>query len=214
TLTYTPPAPGGLPADQYSLFVRGDQIHDTDDNLPLTQANQLIVGNPGLGSISVVNVPGDGTLQAATDFENSAGLVPTNAPTEVALADVTQDGLPDLILLSAGNNTIQIFSGTGPGTFSNVAFTLNLPAQSGATAMTVTDINGDALPDIAVADTSLNKVSVFFNGGSGIFGARVDLAAGRSPIAIVAADFNRDGATDIAVVSNVQFGIDTPAYNV
>jgi hypothetical protein len=227
TLTYHPTT-NLLPADQYSLFVRGDQIHDTDvdpvtgvpDNLTLAPPNQLIVANPGTGNVSVINVSSNGnaTLPAVTDFSSG-----TFHPAAVALADVTGDGLPDLIVLSSGNNSVQIFAGTAAGTFSSTPLeTLALPGQSNAAAMVVTDLNGDSLPDIAVADTGLTApsgtsprdVSVFINEGSGIFGQRADYAGGVSPIGIVAADFTGDGLTDLAVVSNVATGIESSTYNV
>jgi hypothetical protein len=218
SLGYTPP-PGGLPADKYSIFVRGDQIHDTDDNLPLSQPNQLVLANPGTQNVSTINVPGNGTLQAVTNFADTGNLTaPTNAPKAVAIADINNDGLPDLILLSTGTNVVEIYRGTSPGNFASTpSQVLPLPLGSngqspGAQTLVVTDLNGDGLPDIAVADTAIGEVSVFLN-SAGNFGSSTQYAVDGNPIGIAAADFNADGKVDLAVVSNTQDPI-TNTYNV
>src|SRR6266404_5026297 len=89
TLGYNSSA--SLPSGTYSLFVQGDRIHDTVNDLPLAHASQLIVANAGGGTssigggtISVVNVPGDNTLSALTNYYNSATAP---KPSAVAFAD-------------------------------------------------------------------------------------------------------------------------------
>src|SRR5262249_32360124 len=104
----------GLTADRYTLFVRGDQIHDTDDGLPLASAKQLIVGNAGAQTVSVVDVPGDGTLQAQTNYQSGSQ---NPKPAAVVLADVTGDGVADLVAANSITNSIDIFQGLGNGTF-------------------------------------------------------------------------------------------------
>jgi hypothetical protein len=218
TLTYTTP-PGGLPSDSYSLFVRGDQIHDTDEGLPLSQPNQLVLANPGTQNVSTINVPGDGTLQAIANFADTGNPAsPTAAPAAVALADVTNDGLPDLILLSSQTHVVEIYRGTSIGNFENTAFeVLSVPVGPNAQApspqaMVVADLNGDNLPDIAVADTADSQVSVFLNTG-GAFGLAAQYSVDRNPVGIVAADFNGDGHVDLATVANVQDLMEN-SYNV
>jgi hypothetical protein len=213
TLTYFTPL-GSLPADQYSLFVRGDQIHDAVSNLPLAQPDQLIVANPGTQNVSVINAPGDGTLQAVTNYAATFPQGITNLPTAVAFADVNGDGVPDLVLLSRGSDTVEVFNGLGGGLFATTpSAALALPTGAGAQSLVVTDLNADGMPDIAVADTALNEVSVFINFQHGIFQPRADYTVGRSPISIVAADFDNDSHVDLAVVSNVPDFI-TQTYNV
>src|SRR6266446_3429315 len=118
TLSYNSSA--NLPSGTYSLFVQGDKIHDTDDNLPLAHASQLIVANTGGGttsgggSLSVVNVPGDNTLGAITNYFNASTAPKPNA---VAFADVNGDGIADLIVVNSGTNTVDIFQGLANNRF-------------------------------------------------------------------------------------------------
>src|SRR5439155_24093791 len=101
-------------AGTYPLYVQGDKIHDTDDNLPLAHPNQLIVANSGGGgangggTISVVNVPENNTLGALTNYFDSA-VAPK--PAAVAFADVSGDGTADLIVVNSGSYTVDVFLG-------------------------------------------------------------------------------------------------------
>jgi hypothetical protein len=51
-----------------------------------------------------------------------------------------------------------------------------------------------------VANAGGNTVSVLLNTG-GAFAAKADFAAGTNPVAVVAADFNRDGRPDLAAAN-------------
>src|SRR5438105_2253102 len=191
---------GNLTSGTYSLFVQGDQIHDTDDNLPLAHASQLIVANTGGGNVSVVNVPGNNTLGALTNyFDNAANP----KPAAVALADVNGDGIPDLIVANSGTDKVEIFQGLGNNVFAQTpSQLLNLPAGAAAKAMVVADFTGTGLPDIAVANSGTNNVTVFLDNKQGLFGAGTNYDAGRSPIAIVAADLEHNGTLDLAVANS------------
>ncbi|MGD0839905.1 MAG: FG-GAP-like repeat-containing protein [Candidatus Acidiferrales bacterium] len=59
--------------------------------------------------------------------------------------------------------------------------------------------NAGAFPDLAVANSTANTVSILLNNGDGTFATHVDYPAGTGPAAIAAADFNGDGKLDLAV---------------
>jgi hypothetical protein len=201
TLSYN----GGiaLPADSYTLLIRGDQIHhNAADNLPLAQPGQLVVANSASHNVSFVNAPGDGTLQALTNY---AGIASSAKPAGMAIADVNGDGFPDLVVINSGTDTVDIFDGLKGGGFSNTrSETLQLPAGAKANAVVVADFNGDQLPDIAVTDTGTSDVTVFLNQGNGVFGAGLQYAAGNNPVGLVAADFLQNGFLDLAVVNTTK----------
>ena len=90
---------------------------------------------------------------------------------------------------------------------------LGLPASSGAidfapaktypvgtspSAVVVGDFNGDGKPDIAVANSGSNNVSILLGNGDGTFQPTANFDAGLSPKSIALGDFNADGRLDIA----------------
>jgi hypothetical protein len=198
TLVYNGGAP--LTADQYSLFVRGDQIHDVAANLPLVQSAQLLVANTGAANVSVVTLPGNGTSQALTNY----AITGTNAkPIAATVAQLRPSGLPDLIVVNASANNVQIFRGLAAGVFETTASTtLTLPTGADPQALVVANLAASGLPDIAVANLRTNNVTVFLNNGQGQFGAGTSFAAGNSPIGIVAGNFSGRGSLDLAVADS------------
>ena len=70
-------------------------------------------------------------------------------------------------------------------------------------AVAVGDLDGDAKPDLAVADTGANRVSVLLGNGDGTFQAKVDYATGTSPRSVAVGDLNADGKPDLALANNM-----------
>jgi hypothetical protein len=204
TLTYAGNFPGGqLIREQYSVFVRGDQIHDAaPDNLPLAQPGQLVVGDSGTGDVSLVNMPGDGSLGAVSNLTSIAAPKPTAA----IFANLAGNGTKDLLVADSASNQLEIYAGLPSGGFSSTPTTiLALPAgatsPSGLVAAQLQSGNGSAL-DIAVADKGSNDVTVFLSNGLGGFSAGVTYAVGAAPIGITAADLDGDGHLDLAVADS------------
>jgi hypothetical protein len=63
------------------------------------------------------------------------------------------------------------------------------------------DLNGDGIPDLAVANQNSANVSVLLGNGDGTFAAAVSYPAGAGPSWVVIGDFNRDGIPDLAVTN-------------
>src|SRR6266566_370531 len=68
-------------------------------------------------------------------------------------------------------------------------------------AIAIGDFNGDGKPDLAVANSGSNNVSILLNNGDGTFQAAVNYAAGTSPSAILTGDFNGDGKQDLIIAN-------------
>ncbi len=115
--------------------------------------------------MSVLLGNGDGTFSVEQSYPVG------NSPRTVAIADLTGDGIPDLIVANYNDDTISVLMGKGDGTF--------LPQEVFAVgekpyAIAVADLTGDGRPDIIVADAAGDAVSVLMNlGGSN---TAVDLA--------------------------------------
>ena len=78
---------------------------------------------------------------------------------------------------------------------------VNYAVGTNPTSVTAGDFNRDGNPDLAVANSDSDNVSVLIGNGDGTFGGRVDYTVGTWPVSVAAGDFNRDGKTDLAVAN-------------
>jgi len=67
----------------------------------------------------------------------------------------------------------------------------------------VGDFNVDGLPDLAVANSGSNNVSVLLGNGDGSFQAVQNFEAESRPFSIAVGDFNGDGLPDLAVANGL-----------
>lgn len=150
-----------------------------------------IVNNGGIG-ISLGN--GDGTFQPQVTY--AAGGY------SVAVADINRDGKLDLVTTGSDStgSVVQVFFGNGDGTFQPA---ITSPGGQQVLA-SLADFNGDGLLDLVTVPLYAYPsapVAVQFGNGDGTFEAPVYYASGNEPISATAADFNGDGAPDLAIGS-------------
>jgi Bacterial Ig-like domain (group 3)/FG-GAP-like repeat len=126
-----------------------------------------------------------------------------NFPVAVRTGDFNSDGLLDLVVANAGDNTVSILLGNGEGTFTEAS---GSPVAVGTFPffLVVADFNGDGRVDVAVTNDDDGTVSVLLSNGDGTFfnapGSPVP-SGNYAPCPIVAADFNGDGIVDLAVAN-------------
>ncbi len=126
------------------------------------------------------------------------------APGAVLLKDLNGDGIPDLIVANSGGNNVLVYPGLGNGQFGPpVGGTKGFPVGTDPTGLTVANLNGQ--PDLLVADTGSNDVSVLLGQGSGsswtMFpGPRVQTDAG--PVAMAVGNLLGDTQPDLAVANS------------
>src|SRR5207247_1632240 len=88
--------------------------------------------------------------------------------------------------------------GTGTGSFSAPT---NL-AVGTLVSIAVGDFNGDGKPDLAVANSGFDSVSILLGTGTGSFSPATNFAVGTLPHSIAVGDLNRDGKLDLVVTNN------------
>jgi hypothetical protein len=164
----------------------------------------LVTTNLTFDNVSVLLGNGDGTFQAAHDFPAGSN------PQSVAVGDFNGDGRLDLAVADYvfGNCSVSVLLGNGDGTFQAGR---TFPAGVGFGSVAVGDLNGDGVPDLAVADSGdplgrTSGVSVLLGNGDGSFQAARAFAAGSSPQSVALGDFNGDDRLDLAVANDFSGG--------
>ncbi len=123
----------------------------------------------------------------------------------LAVGDVNNDRLPDLVVLNKSNTTtvgpIAVFLNNGAGGFAapiNIVDTALSPNVA-----IIGDFNRDGNPDLALANDGIgNGVQIRLGNGTGNFPTGTFLATERGIFGMVSADFNGDGNLDLAGFGN------------
>jgi hypothetical protein len=177
-------------------------------------ARKLIAADAGSGDVAIV---GFTVINGNASFARTGTVQVGVDPNALVAADVNGDGIPDLLTPDYGSDSVSLFTGLGDGTFAP-AVNLPLPTGAGPAALAVADVNGDGRPDIVVADSGADSVSVLLNQGGGRFVPTAPVPAGKRPEAVAVADVNGDGVPDILVADygsdevTVLFGLGDGAF--
>jgi large repetitive protein len=155
----------------------------------------LATANSGSSDVSVLLGNGDGTFQPAVGF--AVGTFPSG----IATGDFTGNGRLDMVAANVGSNDISVLLGKGNGSFEEE--TANLVGE-GTTSVATGDFTGNGNLGLAVLNAISDTITILPGNGDGTFQAplTVDLPPGSGATSIVAADFNDDGRTDLAVADN------------
>ena len=141
--------------------------------------------------------------------ETTPDIAPFNLPFAIAVADLNNDGLPDIAVAitrvsgappHAGFASVILQNPQGPGTFMRA---VHYETGSDPLALAVGDLNGDGRSDIAVADSTSGNVSILMQDGSnpGQFLPQTKIHVGGFPSGIAIADIDGDGRSDIAIAA-------------
>ncbi len=118
----------------------------------------------------------------------------------IKAADLNRDGNLDLVVETFDGFGFYTILGNGDGTFQPALFTA-VRGLSFDLVPTVDDFNNDGLPDVALSNTSLDKLMIFLGVGDGTFQAPISSPTGNNPESLVTGDFNGDGNKDVIVSS-------------
>jgi hypothetical protein len=160
-------------------------------------------------SVSLYTV-GPGVVGRTTAFSTTA------LPARLAAADLTGNGLDDLIAANPLDNSVTIALQTAPGRF---AAPVTVPVGAAPSDIAVADVNGDGLPDVVLSDQASGDVSVLLNDAAHSFASSLRFRAGTDPggldttsgspavsslaqsVSLAAGDFTGHGRNDLVVVN-------------
>lgn len=191
------------------LVNKGDGRFMAPKNLGLT-------GDPGRPVLASADFDGDGRLDLVaagwgtdqhivlrnrgnlsfTQSVYAAGFTSAN----LEAADVDDDGRPDVVSATFGNSatgTVSYLRNKGHGSFASVS----IDAGAQPTDAVVADFDGDHRPDLAVANRGSGTGGIHLQRADGSFGGPPIYLGidGELPLDTASADFDGDGAEDIAL---------------
>jgi hypothetical protein len=153
---------------------------------------------PTFNAIQTLLNNGNGTFHAGPATQvPGAGAISAISP-----ARLDADGRPDLLAVDGFSGTAFALRGTGSGGFTvsgSVYLTGLVPEDVAAI-----DLNGDGYDDLATIGSFSFTLATALTNGSGAFTtpiAGTTQFSGPGPTSLTAADFNRDGRTDLAISS-------------
>ena len=157
------------------------------------------------------------TLLSTGSSFNLSSAVSAPALSEVAVADLNNDGNLDFVnaLDAADSLGFQVHYGDGTGRFpTQVMVNPGTPTGKPSGLVTLGDINGDGLLDVAIGDLTVANVAYSLQQGAGTFGPGVTFQAVTSqangffpslPPDVILKDINGDYRTDLAALSSGLF---------
>ncbi|CAF1367328.1 unnamed protein product, partial [Adineta steineri] len=128
-------------------------------------------------------------------------IISDSHPHSIAVADVNNDNLPDIIVPHSGTSSLGIFLRQDNTTFRD-QITYSTGSNSLPYAVCVGDFNHDQQIDIAVANYGANNIGIFLGTGNGTFMSQITFSTGSSrPLWIAVGDINNDQQLDIVVAN-------------
>jgi hypothetical protein len=145
---------------------------------------------------------GDG----AGGFTAATPVAVGGAPTSVVAADVSGNGRADLVVPVADSTgrvtAIEVLLGNGSGGFAEAPGSPVGILAGKSLSVAVADLTGDGRPDLIVANTNRNELSLLRGDGTGGFARAETIASARGPRAIASGDFDGNGKPDLAALTS------------
>ena len=147
-------------------------------------------------SVLLNNGQGEFALIQHVEEQDRRGLFPTG----VSLADLDEDGLPDVTLTwsqpswRTPNGYVSVFRNQGQGTFS---YWKNIQAGFTLSAVTQTDVDADGNLDLMVTSLFTDSIKMLLQLSPGQYTKPANMEVGFSPVALGYKDLDGDGHRDL-----------------
>ncbi|MFZ4057339.1 MAG: FG-GAP-like repeat-containing protein, partial [Ferruginibacter sp.] len=170
-----------------------------DFNLDGKQDLAITTENPSEVTLHI----GDGLGGFTRVTDAAQRIFVPDVPVSIAMADVNNNGVVDLVTTNYFNNSISVRFGNGTGGFvGNSSY--NFPVGTSPEHLAIVDVNGDGHLDIVVClgGTSTGSIAVMRGNSTGTFTAGPGFSPLISPVWVAAGDFNQDRRMDLLVANN------------
>jgi len=169
----------------------GVALADLDDDGLL----DVVTADAFVDTVTVRHGNGAGDFGPAQAFQTGTG--PYVDPYDVVVGDLDLDGRLDLAVANYGDMAVGVLLGDGAG----VAPATEWPTSWQASALAISDVDGDGAADLAVADNNLvsGRANVLRGDGLGGFAPALLFRTGPGPRAMASGDFDEDGRPDLVV---------------
>jgi len=161
----------------------------------------LAVVNEFGDNVSILLGNANGTFQAPVNY--AVG----KSPTSVVVGDFNNDNWFDLAVTNSGGNNVSILLGNPAPNLGTFQAPVNYAVGRFPQSVAAFDFNADGRPDLAVANSFSNNVSILLSNLSGTFQPAVNYGVGVQPVSVAVGDFNSDGRPDLAVANQASLNV-------
>lgn len=119
-------------------------------------------------------------------------------PYWVVAADLNNDGYADLLTANTTDGTISVLMNKADGS-GNFDAAVSYPVGTLPYQLATGDVNGDGIPDVAVANYGDNTVTILYGPLNAPFQTLQSLPTCTNPYGVAIADFRHSGQNDVAV---------------
>ncbi|CAF1181469.1 unnamed protein product [Rotaria sp. Silwood1] len=179
----------GVGSGPYALAI-GD--FDNDSQL------DIAVANAQSNDIGIFLAYGTELYAGITSY--SMGL--ESQPHSVAIEDLNNDGLSDIVVANYGTDNVGILLGHSYGGFNSIT-TYSTGVGSSPYSVSIADFNNDNQLDIVVSNSETDNIAILIGAGNGTFviGATYSTGARSRPCTVAVGDFDNNNITDIAIAN-------------